>query len=54
MKKISTLIVSILLLASCETTGLKKPEFKKPEFKKPFGKCPPKGERSLKDILCRE
>ena len=49
MKKISILIVSILLLASCETTWLKKPE-----FKKPFGKCPPKGERSLKDILCRE
>mgnify|MGYP001473698727 CR=1 FL=1 len=50
MKKIAFILTTILLLTSCETTGV----LKKPEFKKPFDKCPPKNERSLKDILCRE
>ena len=50
MKKISILIISFLFLASCETIS----SFKKPDLTKPFSKCPPKEERTLKDILCRE
>ena len=50
MKKLFLIITALIFLTSCETTG----KFKKPEFKKPFSKCPPKEERSLKDILCRE
>ncbi len=50
MKKISILFISLLFLTSCETIG----SIKKPELTKPFSKCPPKGERTLKDILCRE
>ena len=50
MKKISILFISLLFLTSCETIS----SIKKPELTKPFSKCPPKGERTLKDILCRE
>ena len=50
MKNIAIIFVSLLFLTSCETIG----SIKKPELKKPFGKCPPKEERTVKDILCRE
>ena len=50
MKKLAVLLITFLFLASCETIS----SIKKPDFKKPFGKCPPKGERTVKDILCRE
>tara|TARA_Y100000590_G_scaffold407734_1_gene498232 strand:- start:548 stop:691 length:144 start_codon:yes stop_codon:yes gene_type:complete len=47
MKKIAILFISLLFLNSCET-------IKKPDLKKPFSKCPPKEERTLKDIFCKE
>jgi hypothetical protein len=47
MKKITILFISFLFLTSCET-------IRKPDLEKPFSKCPPKEERTLKDILCRE
>ena len=50
MKRILILFTSLLFLTGCETLS----SIKKPDFKKPFGKCPPKGERTVKDILCRE
>ena len=50
MKKIAIIFISLSFLTSCETIG----SIKKPELKKPFGKCPPKEERTVKDILCRE
>ena len=40
----------MFLLTSCGTDG----KLGKPDLKKPFGKCPPKGEKTLKDIFCRE
>mgnify|MGYP001175986404 FL=1 len=50
MKKLTVLFMSFMFLVSCETIS----SIKKPELSKPFSKCPPKGERTLKDILCRE
>ena len=50
MKKILFIIAALFLLTSCGTNG----KFSKPDLKKPFSKCPPKEERTLKDILCRE
>ena len=50
MKKILIMFISLLLLTSCETFS----SMKKPELKNPFGKCPPKAERTVKNILCRE
>ena len=50
MKKIAIIFISLFFLTSCETISA----IKKPELKKPFGKCPPKEERTVKDILCRE
>jgi len=50
MKKILILFISITFLTSCETLS----SIKKPDLTKPFSKCPPKDERTLKDILCRE
>ena len=50
MKKILILFTSLLFLTSCETLS----SIKKPDLSKPFSKCPPKEERKLKDILCRE
>ena len=47
MKKFSILLITFVFLASCET-------IRKPDLQKPFSKCPPKDERTLKDILCRE
>ncbi len=50
MKNLVYIIIALFLLTSCESAG----KFKKPSLKKPFSKCPPKGERTLKDILCKE
>ncbi len=50
MKKLAILFISFMFLTSCETMS----SIKKTDFKKPFSKCPPKGERTVKDILCRE
>tara|TARA_B100000686_G_scaffold293959_1_gene323847 strand:+ start:467 stop:619 length:153 start_codon:yes stop_codon:yes gene_type:complete len=50
MKKIAIILMSLLFLTSCETIG----SIKKPDLTKPFSKCPPKEERTVKDILCRE
>ena len=50
MKKTLLLLISLILLASCETLN----SIKKPELKNPFSKCPPKEERTLKNILCQE
>ena len=50
MKKIFLLFISLLFLSSCDTLS----SIKKPELKNPFGKCPPKEERTVKNILCRE
>ena len=50
MKKIAIIFISLLFLTSCETIG----SIKKPDLKKPFGKCPPKEERTLKHIFCKE
>tara|TARA_Y100001970_G_scaffold258584_1_gene338636 strand:+ start:2150 stop:2302 length:153 start_codon:yes stop_codon:yes gene_type:complete len=50
MKKIIFIITTLFLLTSCGANG----KLSKPDLKKPFDKCPPKGERTLKDILCRE
>ena len=50
MKKIAIIFISLLFLTSCETISA----IKKPDLKKPFAKCPPKDERTVKDILCRE
>jgi len=50
MKKITVILISFIFLVSCETMS----SIKKPELSKPFSKCPPKDERTLKDILCRE
>ena len=47
MKKILILFITLLFVTSCQS-------IKKPEISKPFEKCPPKDERTLKDILCRE
>ena len=50
MRKILILCVTFLFVVSCETMS----SMKKPDLSKPFSKCPPKDERTLKDILCRE
>jgi len=50
MKKITFLLISLMFLSSCETLN----SIKKPELKNPFSKCPPKEERTLKNILCQE
>ena len=50
MKKITLILISFIFLVSCQTMS----SIKKPDLSKPFSKCPPKDERSLKDILCRE
>ncbi len=47
MKKLAILFISLIFITACETV-------KKPNLEKPFSKCPPKDERTLKDILCRE
>tara|TARA_B100000029_G_scaffold433220_1_gene445938 strand:- start:1004 stop:1153 length:150 start_codon:yes stop_codon:yes gene_type:complete len=49
MKKLLFIISALILLNSCSNGKLNKPD-----LKKPFSKCPPKGERTIKDILCRE
>tara|TARA_B100001741_G_C16186751_1_gene429477 strand:+ start:435 stop:575 length:141 start_codon:yes stop_codon:yes gene_type:complete len=46
MKKIFLIIISLVFITSC---GMKKPQ-----LGNPFGKCPPKDERNVTDILCRE
>ena len=50
MKKIAIIFLSILFLTSCETIS----SIKKPNLTNPFGKCPPKEDRTVKNILCRE
>ncbi len=50
MKKLAIILMSFLFLTSCDTLS----SIKKPDLTKPFSKCPPKEERTLKDILCRE
>jgi len=50
MKKILIFFISLLFITSCETIS----SINKPELQKPFSKCPPKEERTLKDILCKE
>tara|TARA_B100002051_G_scaffold246863_1_gene255459 strand:- start:100 stop:252 length:153 start_codon:yes stop_codon:yes gene_type:complete len=50
MKKILIMFISLLFLTSCETFS----SMKKPDLKNPFGKCPPKEERTIKNILCKE
>tara|TARA_Y100000590_G_scaffold364030_1_gene422053 strand:- start:2599 stop:2751 length:153 start_codon:yes stop_codon:yes gene_type:complete len=50
MKRLAIIFISLLFLNSCETIG----SIKKPDLSKPFSKCPPKEERTVKDILCRE
>ncbi len=50
MKKIVLMCISFIFIVSCDTIS----SIKKPDLSKPFSKCPPKEERKLKDILCRE
>ena len=50
MKKIVLMCISLIFIVSCDTIS----SIKKPDLSKPFSKCPPKEERKLKDILCRE
>ncbi len=50
MKNITIIILSLLFLTSCETMNA----IKKPELKNPFGKCPPKEDRTVKNIFCKE
>ena len=50
MKKIFISLTFFIFLTSCETLS----SIKKPDLNNPFGKCPPKDERTVKNILCRE
>tara|TARA_B100000035_G_scaffold299749_1_gene294720 strand:+ start:75 stop:227 length:153 start_codon:yes stop_codon:yes gene_type:complete len=50
MKNIIIILLSFLFLTSCQQMS----EINKPDLSMPFAKCPPKDERKLKDILCRE
>ena len=49
MNKITILIISVLLLSSCESISNKTQN-----LKKPGDKCPPQSERTLADIFCKE
>ncbi len=49
MKKIIIIIAGFFLLAACQTINEKTGN-----LKKPFSKCPPKEEKTLKDIFCKE
>ena len=49
MKKIIIIISTLMFLTACETVSNKTKN-----LKMPGSKCPEKGERTLKDILCRE
>jgi len=49
MKKIIFIITAFFLLTACQTINEKTGN-----LKKPFSKCPPKEERTLKDIFCKE
>ena len=50
MKNIVIAFFTLMFLTSCETLN----SLKKPELSNPFAKCPPKEERTLKNIFCRE
>ncbi len=49
MIKNFTLIVALVFLVGCEAV-----KQKTENFKKPGDTCPPKEERTLKDIFCKE
>ena len=49
MNKFIILIISVILLSSCQSIS-----DKTQNLKKPGDKCPPQNERTLADIFCKE